>query len=715
MTTLNKPLSAALVALGLISGSAEALVPDDTPATRDAAPISAAPIDADPVDDEPSASSEGSARNQFPASYFDQYAPRTALDMVNQIPGFSIRTGDLGKRGLGQGGANILINGERLTGKANPFDELEQILSANVVSIQIRDGAALSIPGLSGQVADITTKADSFSGSWEWNPEFRDGLQPNWTNGRVNISGELGRLAWSAFARDFAFRGGADGTELRRTATGELFETRRQNIDNYGDRPGVGANLTWKPREGHTANLNAEYSLFNFRRKVEAVRQPATARGDDSLTLSEFGEDERYYEIGADYELPLLGGTFKAIGYVEREASPTLSTFSLYDPRSGFTGASRFRQEADEAETIARGEYSWVPSEGRSWQVGAEAAFNSLDVEQELAFRDPGEDFISDSLSSFLVEEDRFEATLTHSRPIGSLDVQASIGAEYSKLSQMRDDAPMTEAREFVRPKGFVSASYSPQEGRTWRARLEREVGQLNFFDFVASVDLVDDLGRDGNPDLVPAQSWLGSLEYQRDFGDGNTFTIEAYGALISDIVDRIPVGLDGDAIGNLDSATRYGIDFTGTLKGDRWGWEGTQLDLTLEWRDSDLDDPLLGFSRRINGDQKWEYVASFRHDIPNTDWAYGGFVERFIGAEQFRTFTIGRFGNTKPFTGVFVEHKDLLGIKARVRLLNPIGAAEFSERTVFDGRRDRNVIDRLEDATYRFGELLQVRLSGEF
>ena len=692
MTRLLKPLLAATVSLGLISAPAAA---QDLPA------------------DEAQTASE---RNVYPASYFQDYAPRTALDMINQVPGFSIRTGDLSKRGLGQGGANILINGERLTGKANPFDELEQILSANVVSITLRDGASLSIPGLSGQVADIAVKASAFNGSWEWNPQFREGLRPNWFNGRVNISGEAGNLNWSAYVREFGFRGGANGTEFRRDADGVLFETRLDDIDNYGDRPGIGTNLTWKPREGHTANLNAEYALFNFRRKVDGVRLPATERGDDSLIRSDFGEDERYFELGADYERPLLGGTFKAIGYIEREASPTLSVFSLFDPETGFESASRFAQDADEAETILRAEYGWNRSEARSWQFGVEGAFNSLDVEQVFEQRERGEDFAGDGPSRFLVEEDRYEATLTHSRKLGTMwDLQASVGVEYSELSQMRDDAPMTEPRDFVRPKGFVAATYTPADGRTWRARLEREVGQLNFFNFVESVDLVDDLGREGNPDLVPDQSWQASLEHERDFGDGNTITVELYGALISDLVDRIPFGDDGDAIGNLDSAYRYGVEIDGTFKGERWGLDGMQLDYSFDWQDSNVEDPLLGFDRRFNGNLKTAYEVSFRHDIPNTDWAYGGFVERFIGSRNFRTFSIGRFGNTKPFTGVYVEHKDLFGIKAQVRLLNLIDAAEFNERTVFDGRRDRGVVLRTDDATYDFGQIVQFRLSGEF
>ena len=694
MPDFTRPLLAVVTPLGLLSGQFG-------PTAHAQAPSSAVSADVQTV---------------FAAAYFEVYAPRTALDMVNQVPGFSIRAGDLGKRGLGQGGANILINGERLTGKANPFDALEQILAANVVSIEIVDGASLSIPGLSGQVADITVEGSAFSGSWEWNPEFRDGLQPNWTNGRVNIAFELGKLEGSAFVRDFGFRGGADGFEERRDADGTLFERRTRNIDNYGDRPGVGANLTWRPHEDHIANLDAEYALFNFNRKDEAVREALTPDGSDLLTLSEGSEDETYLEIGADYQLPLLGGTFKAIGYIEREDSPTLSTFSIFNPVTGFTRASRFIQDADESETILRGEYGWIPSEGKSWEIGVEGAFNSLEVTQQFVTRGPGEAFSGDPAESFEVSEDRYEATLTHSRPLGpKWDIQASLGAEYSELSQMRDDRTMIEPREFVRPKGFVSASYKASDDFTIRTRVEREVGQLNFFDFVASVDLVDDLGRDGNPDLVPAQSWLGSVEFDRDFGEGNTLNIEVYGALIEDIVDRIPIGLDGDAVGNLDSAMRYGVDVEGTLKGERWGLPGTQFDYQLEWRDSDLDDPTTGISRRISGDKKIFWFMSLRHDIPKTDLAYGAFAERFISARRFRSFDISRNANDKALTGLYLEHKDIFGIKARVQLINPIGDAEIFERTVFDGRRDRGVVLREDAARFEFGEILQLRLSGEF
>jgi len=665
---------------------------------------------------------QAQVKNTYLPAFFDQYAPRTALDMVTQVPGFAINSGDQGRRGLGQGGANVLINGERLTGKADVFDELRQLLASNVVAIRIVDGASLDIPGLSGQVADIETRPSAFSGSWEWNPEFRPGRQPLWNNGRVNISGTTdlmgGNLDWSAFARDFSFRGGADGVETRSTASGEVFETRLAKIRNVGDRPGVGGKVTWKPREGHTANINGEYAIFNFNRSVDEFRQSGTGEDVILQTRSDSFEDEIEWELGADYELPLLGGTFKTIGFLNREESPTRNTFAVFDPVTGFTGASRFDQKADEAESILRGEYSWSPKgegkEGRSWQLGAEAAFNSLEIEQLFSTRESEPDFPGGVPDMFEVSEDRYEATLTHSRPFGdNWDLQASVGVEYSELSQMRDGGQSSKA--FIRPKGFVAATYKASETFKIRARVEREVGQLNFFDFVASVDLVDDLGRTGNANLVPAQSWLGSVEFDKDFGQGNTLVVEVFGAQISDIVDRIPVGLDGDAVGNLDSATRYGMEATLSLRGEKWGLPGTELDAELFLRRSSLEDPLLGFDRQIGGQTKMAWEVSVRHDIPGTDWAYGGFVEDFENTDQFRTFSIANSGNRKPFGGVFVEHKDLGGVKARVRLLNVFDTSEFFERAVFDGRRDRGTILRREEAGFAFGQILQFQLSGEF
>lgn len=59
---------------------------------------------------------EGS-RTYVPAD-FAQFAPQTALDMLNRVPGFAIKQED-DARGLGQATGNVVINGQRLSGKSN--------------------------------------------------------------------------------------------------------------------------------------------------------------------------------------------------------------------------------------------------------------------------------------------------------------------------------------------------------------------------------------------------------------------------------------------------------------------------------------------------------------------------------------------------------------------------------------------------------------------
>ncbi|MGJ8560189.1 MAG: TonB-dependent receptor plug domain-containing protein [Litorimonas sp.] len=666
------------------------------------------------------AQNQENARDVYPADYFATYVPRTALDMVARIPGFQIRQGDTSRRGLGQGGANILINGERLTGKADPFAQLDQLLASSVVEIRIREGATLSIPGLSGQVADIIVKKSAkLKGTWEWNPQFRKRIEPNLTNGEINLNGEaniLGGVTYAVTLRDYGFRSGARANETLHDGTGQLFETRVEDIQNTAERPGVAVNLGWEPKPDHKANLNAEYFLFNYNRVSPAVRTPVTAAGSDLVTVGRSSEDEWNFELDGDYELPLLSGRLKFTGVLDRESSPTSNRFSRYSPQTGFLGARRFDQTGEELELIGRAEYSWSRAEGRDWQVAVEGAYNELDIDQQLFTRDPGADFVGGPISGFIVSENRAETTLTHNRPWGpKWSLQASIGVEYSELMQERTGAEPSEPREFIRPKGFVSANYKASETFDIRTRIEREVGQLNFFDFVSSVDLEDNLGRSANPDLVPAQSWLASVEFDKNFGQGNTLKATLDGALISDTVDRIPIGANGDGVGNIGAATTIALHIESTLKGDRWNLPGTELNLGLGLHSSRVDDPVLDFSRRLNGDSKIHFDVSFRHDIPQTDWAYGAYMERNISAQQYRLFSIDRNGVDKPYASVFVEHKDVAGMTFNVNLGNLLGQEEFFERQRFTARRDVGVVQQSEEIKFNFGPILRLSLSGSF
>jgi len=294
---------------------------------------------------------------KYEAQFFERFAPRTALDMIDRVPGFQMDSGDF-KRGLGQGGANVLINGERLTGKSDADGQLNRIVAANVIRIEIVDGASLDIPGLTGQVANIITDNTGISGTWSWAPEFRDNQVGNWGHFHFTVSGEKGNLAYSAEVRNESQRNGNEGPETVTFADGTLFEIREEVARFYSETPGAVLDLTWKPLPDHVGNLNLEYNQFNFNGSELSNRQAITAEGTDLQTQFSNAEDEWNAQIGGDYEFPLGPGKLKTIGFFRFEHSPTINRFDVFELTGLQSSGSRFFRVADEGEAIARTEYS---------------------------------------------------------------------------------------------------------------------------------------------------------------------------------------------------------------------------------------------------------------------------------------------------------------------------------------------------------------------
>src|SRR5206468_8468709 len=86
---------------------------------------------------------------------FARFAPKTAYDMLAQVPSFSIRSADQ-ERGLGQASENVLINGQRIAAKSGgAIDQLKRASASAVERIEIVQAASLGIPGLSGEVANV--------------------------------------------------------------------------------------------------------------------------------------------------------------------------------------------------------------------------------------------------------------------------------------------------------------------------------------------------------------------------------------------------------------------------------------------------------------------------------------------------------------------------------------------------------------------------------
>ena len=266
--------------------------------------------------------------------------------------------------------------------------------------------------------------------------------------------------------------------------------------------------------------------------------------------------------------------------------------------------------------------------------------------------------------------------------------------------------------RTFVRPKGLMSLAWKPSPRLDLSAKIERAVGQLNFYDFVASANVSAGTTNSGNPNLVPPQSWDAEIGATRNLGPWGTVTARLYGRLITDIVDFVPVGT-GQSPGNLDKATLYGLQWTSTFNLDPLGWEGAKLDLDLQFQKHRLEDPVTGVRRSINETMQRRLVANFRHDIDGTPWAWGAGFENFLQSSGYRLDQAFRFVNTPGNLGLFVEHKNVLGLTVRGSVDNLLDTNVRFDRSFYDRRRT-NPILFTESRDRFFGPLITLSVSGK-
>jgi outer membrane receptor for ferrienterochelin and colicins len=649
------------------------------------------------------------ARTYLPAD-FARFAPRNALDMIRQIPGFIIQ-GQSQARGLGQASGNVLINGQRISGKSNDaVTELSRIPASSVVRVEVADGGTLNVAGLSGQVANVIVKAGALSGQFAWRPEVRArNTVPNLSNGNISLSGTSGRLDYTLGLRNDSYRSGHAGPALISAPEGQVIDTRDEIATYYGDNPKISGNFRFRSGDS-IANLNLGYQRFWYRHNESSDRR-GVGQPDRFRTIRT-RENEYNYEVGGDYEFGLGGGRLKLIGLHNFEHSPVdqvaVTRFADGRPDAG----TRFFRIGDEAESIGRMEYRWR-SGANDWQLSAEAAFNSLDNISNLYALNREGDFIGVPLpgGTAKVAEDRYEASATWGRPLSpKLALQASAGAEYSTLAQSGPDG---QTRSFYRPKGFISAAWKPSPRVDVNAKLERRVGQLNFLDFLASENLQRETGNLANPDLVPPQSWDSELEITRRLGRWGRTTARFYTRQISDIVDQIPIGPTGESPGNLPHAEVYGLESRSTIEFAPLGWGGARIDARLQFQTSALEDPLNGEWRRISSDLIRMAALDFRHDVPATDWAWGWVLNHNRRAASVRLGEISRNSEMTPFlAGLFVEHKDVAGLTVRLSINNPTGANDILRRTVWTGRRDSSIAF-IEERNRSVGPIFALRISG--
>ena len=181
------------------------------------------------VAQEPPPPAQANGKTQFRADFFAVYAPVSAREMVERIPGFSIARSD-GRRGFGDNAGNVLIDGDRPSTKSDDiFSILERIPAAQVdyIELSTQGGADGDARG-QGQTVNVVRKSGAaLSGKYEASLEIgeRRGITPF---GNASASLKRGtttfELSGGYFAQFNAFQGFDDERSARGNMAGRRVE-----------------------------------------------------------------------------------------------------------------------------------------------------------------------------------------------------------------------------------------------------------------------------------------------------------------------------------------------------------------------------------------------------------------------------------------------------------------------------------------------------------
>lgn len=653
-----------------------------------------------------------------PASFtpadFAQFSPKSALDMVRQLPGFSIREAEEA-RGLGQASGNVLLNSRRLPSKSEDAEtQLARIPASSVERIEIVDGATLQIPGLSGQVANIVARTDSFTGQFRWEGQVRPHFaHPRFTNGEISVSGRNAWLEYNVSLANDANRGAAGGGTIITDATGHITERRDDVVINDYDEPKLAARFVIDGPGSSVGNFNAsiqkKWSHFDERSR----RTPTGGDAARTRLLAE-RNDTWNWEVGGDVEFRLGPGRLKLIGLNHESHEPyAITVVTRFDDGSPAQG-DRYAQTGTTSERIARAEYGWKMLDG-DWQLAGEGAFNSLTNVASVATLGPDGSFVDEPFSGGTggVKEARYDTSLSYSRPLSrKVTVQAVAAAEWSTLKQTGANGL---TRRFFRPKGSLSVAWKPDERFDLSVKLRRRVGQLSFYDFLAKRLLDNGNANAGNAELVPQQDWTVEAEANRSFGAWGSTKLRLIGRQVEDYVTVIPIGADGESVGNVPRARVRILESTTTLKFEPLGWKGAKLDIHLLLQHARLADPVTGQSVSYSNLTDRLAELELRDDLPGTPWALGATFEYSHQTLGYRVGEYGRDFEGPVFAGVYVENKDVAGLTVRFTADNLLNARQRWDRFVFTGRRGSSPIAFIERRNRLIGPIFALSVKGTF
>ena len=653
-----------------------------------------------------SADEDANSTVVYNAEFFAQYSPVTAKDMLDRIPGVSLRNGGGGGggRGLGTGG-NLLINGQRIAGKDNSAsDQLERITAAEVESIEIiRDTTgALNVRGASEVINVILVAVKSRSSTTVEliNRLNHDGKFE--TGGSVAWSQQIGNFQALVNLRSRPNYENRDNREVRLGPGGELLGTLFQTTIRDKDEQNFSTNLSYRLGP-HRMQLNALVSEGDHPRPVRRDFVDFTGAGVvNSIQEEQVENEENNWEVGGDYEFNFDNGSRLAVLFVaNNEIRNSVRERFEADPAEVGLSKNLFIDSRREiSESIVQTNYNFSLSEGQSLRVGFERADTQLNSSLLIGSSFGTEPFSesvgglsplsSISNSGTKVQEIRYEGFAFHNWTLSARSsLESSIVYETSEISQT---GAVSKIRDFQYWRPSLDYRFNITDNFRFRATIERSVSQLSFSSFAATTNEDDrDLNAlAGNPELEPQTSWNyeAELEYRLP-NDGGVLSSSIAHTDIDNYIGRINATVDPDqplsATGNVAPAKRWSMFNRASIRLARLSLPDAILGVTIGLFDSEIIDPFLQTEQRLGG--RGFVGINFRHDITPLGLSYGIDYSHSIwgGNYDIDIQTITRNDRERSLD-LFVSKVWFDDWTFRLESDNTLGASRCRFRQRFDG-----------------------------
>ena len=567
-------------------------------------------------------------------AYFKQYNITNAADAINRIPGIeSLSSGNNSanyepgnnnkRRGFGSSGTKILINGERQSSKSNNIVKtLERINAESLIRIEVIRGTEAGLDVRSdGVIVNIIVDGNLSKGSGTWSAALG-----YLTSGSSNWRG-IGSWSTKIKKTDIVFGferiGDLNSRKYNEFTVDQdkslLYYRLRETIE-YQSSNRINIDLNSKINDKNTIRINT-LLWFNGKENSPQIQEyfsPADVKNEAFYKKINWDrkEDNDGWEFGGDWEHQINKSHSLKLRVVLTEENEDQNDISLLNDTENAYQNSAETNIRKENERIIRLGFNKLIGKNSSLEYGIESAYNKLNRSFNLRFFDSNSIETNAGLinTSGLVEEDRYEGFFSYNFPISEkIRTELALNYEWSEISQSGD---INLSREFKYWKPRIDIKWDYNKNRQIRFNIERNVGQINFDDFISSYDQFEETIRTGNPDLRPETEWKFKLEHEwRLPNDGGVITIKGSAREIDGPVDRLPI--DGYAgIGNLGSGKRTKATIDGSIRINKI-LQGGVFTFMGFLQSTEVTDPVTNIKRDFSWFTRWQTRIGLRQDVP--------------------------------------------------------------------------------------------------